>query len=342
MNDLLALPQTDPTLLYRQRDSMLAVDLMAAAIVHLRVFSQFGGGSLDLPAVCKKFDIHPRPTDVMTTLFCAQGLLRREGDKLALTELAREHLVEGSKWDLSAYYGAMKNRPQTLDMVKVLRTGKPANWGSYDHQEWIKAMERPDFAKQFTAAMDCRGVRLAASLAPRLDLSKQKNLLDVAGGSGVYACAIAAANPHVRCSVLERSPVDQIARDAIASRGSTERVSVLTADMLTSDWPTGFDAHLLSNVLHDWDEPVVADLLARSARALPNGGLVIIHDAFLNEDKTGPLDVAEYSALLMNICEGRCYSLAEMRAYLSAAGFEWVAHVPSALGRSAVVARKVA
>ena len=342
MSDLLALPRTDPTLLYRQRDSMLAVDLMAAAIVHLRFFSQFGSEPLGLDAVCKRFDIHPRPADVMTTLFCAQGLLRREGEKLTLTELSREHLVEGSSWDLSAYYGAMKNRPQTLDMVKVLRTGKPANWGSYDHQEWIKAMERPDFAKQFTAAMDCRGVLLAASLAPRLDLSKQKNLLDVAGGSGVYACAIAAANPHLRCAVLERAPVDQIARDAIASRGSSARVSVMTADMLTSEWPAGFDAHLLSNVLHDWDEPVVADLLARSARALPNGGLVIVHDAFLNEDKTGPVDVAEYSALLMNICEGRCYSLAEMRAYLKAAGFEWVAHVPSALGRSAVVATKVA
>ena len=342
MNDLLALPRTDPALLYRERDSMLAVDLMAAAIVHLKFFSRFGDEPLDLAAICRKFETHPRPTDVMTTLFCAQGLLRRERGKLALTDLSREHLVEGSRWNLSPYYGAMQNRPQTLDMAKVFRTGKPANWGSYDPQEWIKAMERPDFARQFTAAMDCRGVLLAASLAPRLDLSKQTKLLDVAGGSGVYACAIAAANPHLRCSVLERSPVDQIARDAVASRGPSDRVSVLTADMLTSDWPAGFDAHLLSNVLHDWDEPIVADLLTRSARALPKGGLVIVHDAYLNEDKTGPLDVAEYSALLMNICEGRCYSLAEMRSYLKAAGFEWVTHVPSALGRSAVVARKVA
>jgi acetylserotonin N-methyltransferase len=111
--------------------------------------------------------------------------------------------------------------------------------------------------------------------------------------------------------------------------------------MFADDWPRDFDIHLISNVLHDWDEPIVRDLLAKSQAALPADGLLIIHDAHINADKTGPLHVAEYSALLMNITEGKCYSIGEMRAYLRDAGFEWLDYQPTAVSRSYILARKI-
>jgi acetylserotonin N-methyltransferase len=93
-------------------------------------------------------------------------------------------------------------------------------------------------------------------------------------------------------------------------------------------------------VLHDWDEPLVRELIANSAAALPSGGLLIIHDAHINAEKTGPLHIAEYSALLMNITEGKCYSVREMGSFLSEAGLDWVEHQPTAAGRSYILARK--
>jgi acetylserotonin N-methyltransferase len=95
--------------------------------------------------------------------------------------------------------------------------------------------------------------------------------------------------------------------------------------------------HLFSNVLHDWGEEIVRQLLRASAAALPPGGRVVVHEAFLNAEKTGTLEVAEYSVLLLHICQGRCYSVGEMRQYMSEAGFVVESHVPSALGRSALV-----
>jgi acetylserotonin N-methyltransferase len=226
-------------------------------------------------------------------------------------------------------------------MVTVLKTGKPANWGSYDPQAWAEAMKRPDFAAQFTAAMDCRGVLLGPALAKRLDLSQHKAVLDLAGGSGIYSCALVARHSHIQATVLERAPVDGIATAAIAKQGCSERVNVITGDLFAPELPKGHDVHLWSNVLHDWDEPAVRDLLRKSAAALPPGGLVVVHDAFINADKTGPLHIAEYSALLMNITEGKCYSLKEMRTYLFEAGLEWQDHQPTAVGRSFIVARKL-
>jgi len=269
------------------------------------------------------------------------GLCTTAGGCFHLTLRAREHLVAGSPWNLAPYYASMKERGPTLDMLKVLRTGKPANWGSYDPQAWSHAMERDDFASAFTAAMDCRGALLGPAMAKRLDLSSQRALLDIAGGSGIYACAAVARHTHLRAAVFEKPPVDRIARECIAKQGCAEQVTVIAGDMFSDDWPRGFDVHLFSNVLHDWDDSTVRSLLAKSHAALEPGGCLVVHDAFINGEKTGPLHVAEYSALLMQITEGKCYSLKEMRALLTAAGFEWVDHQPTAVNRSYILARRM-
>ena len=98
--------------------------------------------------------------------------------------------------------------------------------------------------------------------------------------------------------------------------------------------------HLWSNVLHDWDVPIVRELLAASAAALPPGGTIVVHDTFLNRDKTGPASIAAYSVLLMHVTQGRCYSIAEMESWLLECGFSTPIEVASGAGRSALVARR--
>ncbi len=341
MNPLSAIPATDPLELYRARDGIYGVDLLAAGIAHLDFFSWLAEHASTLGGICAHFQIQVRPADVMLTLFCAMGLVTQSGGCFHVTLRAREHLVKGSPWDLGPYYMALKDRPQTLDMLKVLRTGKPANWGSYQTDAWAQAMEKPEFAQQFTAAMDCRGVLLGRALAEKLDLGDSTALLDVAGGSGIYACSIVHRHPHLRATVFEKPPVDRIARDAIEAKGCSDKVSVVAGDMFADPWPVGADVHLISNVLHDWDDAQVRQILAKSHQALPGQGLLIIHDCHINALKTGPLPVANYSALLMHSTEGKCYSEGEMRVFLSATGFDWVDLKPTAVDRSFILARKI-
>jgi hypothetical protein len=140
--------------------------------------------------------------------------------------------------------------------------------------------------------------------------------------------------------VLEKPPVDGVARRAIEKRGFANRVSVRAGDMLKEELPPGFDLHLISNVLHDWDEPVVKQLLSKSSRALASRGMLIVHDAYLNETTSGPLPVAKYSALLMHSTEGKCYSLGEMRGYLAEAGFIDMTFKETAADRGIITVRK--
>ncbi len=334
-------PATDPTSIYRYRDGLYAVDLLTAALCHLDLFTWLAEHPADLPTLCRELDLHERPADVMLTLLTAMGLLRRDGEKFHLTEKAREHLVQSSPWFIGPYFGSVKERPVCRDIVAVLRDGKPANWASLrDQKEWAKAMEGEAFAGKFTAAMDSRGACLGPALARKLDCSKHHHLLDIAGGSGIYACSLVACHPHLRASVLEKPPVDRITRQSVAARGFGGRVEVIVADMFADPFPTQCDLHLFSNVLHDWDEDRVKPLLAKSFAALPPGGMILIHDAHINADKTGPLPVAEYSALLMTITEGKCYSEKEMAQFLAEAGFADFRHAPTAADRSVITARK--
>lgn len=334
-------PATDPTQIYRYRDGLYAEDMLIVGIVWLDLFSWLAKNPSDAAGVMRQFELTERPADVMLTLFVAMGLLERRGQIYHVTPAAREHLCSDSPWFLGPYYASLKDRPVCQDLLKVLRTGKPANWGSEKGKlDWHKSMETEEFATQFTAAMDCRGVFLAQAAAKKLDLGSRRALLDIAGGSGIYACSFCAHFPDLRATVLEKPPVDRITAGAVARRGFSGRVSVVAGDMLAAPLPAGFDAHLFSNVLHDWDVPVVRELLGKSFAALAPGGVLIIHDAHLNADKSGPLHVAEYSTMLMHSTEGRCYGAGEMAGYLAGAGFLNVQFKGTAAARSVITAEK--
>ena len=339
--DLTRLPETDPLEIYRYRDGLYAVDLLTAALTEFDFFTWLAANPSDLRSLCTALRIVERPADVMLTLFAANGFVSREREVFHVTELAREHLVSTSPFFLGPYYASLKDRPVVRDYVTVLRSGTPANWGSFQNEKpWSDAMLTDDFATRFTAAMDCRGVYLGAALARKLDLRGRARLLDVAGGSGIYACAIAAVHPHVHATVFERPPVDQIARAMIRKRAAEQRVQVVAGDMFVDPLPRDHDLHLFSNVLHDWDVDKVLRLLRASYAALPPGGMILVHDAHLNADKNGPLPVAKYSALLMSITEGKCYSTGELNTLLGEAGFRDFTFASTAADRSVITALK--
>jgi len=321
MTDLTAAPATDPLNIYRYRDGLYAVDLVTAAL-SVDFFSTLAAQPGSIADICARFGFTERPVDVMLTLFATQGWVRAEDGVFHVSATAREHLCADSEWFLGPYYASLHDRPIARDFLEVLRTDKPAGWsGDKATSDWHRAMEQEDFARKFTAAMDCRGRYLAQALALKLDLAGRSRLLDIGAGSGIYASAITARHPHLHGIAFDQAPVDRIAAKLIAERGCAQRVSVQTGNMFEG-LPEGCDVHLWSNVLHDWGVAEVRELLALSHAALPPGGLLIIHDAFINADKTGPLHVAEYSCLLMHSTQGKCYSTSEYAALLTEVGFK--------------------
>ena len=328
-------PVHDPAAIYRYRDCLAAADCLCAAVVHLDLLTALDRQPADLASLCQRLGLHPRPADAMLTLLAANGLVARSPDgEVRTSDLGREFLVAGAAFDARPYYESMAGRTGVADWLKVLRTGRPANWpGEQGEADWHAAMRTESFAESFTAAMDCRGRGLAPALAAAVDLRSARRLLDVGGGSGVYALACVEAAPELQAHVIESAPVDAIARRTIERAGQGGRVLVSCGDMFADPWPADHDIHLFSNVLHDWDEPDCRRLLATSAAALPAGGRILVHDMFLDDAKTGPLWAAEYSVLLAGVTNGRLYSPAEIAGWIDDLGFVVNRRLPLLLGR---------
>jgi 3-hydroxy-5-methyl-1-naphthoate 3-O-methyltransferase len=337
----------DPTVLYRVRDGVYAGDLLIAAVAELDLFTWLAAnGPVCAADLCAGLGLAARPADVLLTYCAALGLVGRDldaDDRVELSELGRNHLVAGSPFDLRAYYGSLAERPAVRELTQVLRTGTQAAWASArgDHEpDWSGRLGDPAFAERITAAMDARGAFLAPALADAIAGVPMTALLDVAGSSGVYSAAVLAGRAGMRAAVFERPPVDIAARTLLQARGRSDRIDVITGDMFADRLPSGFDAHLYSHVLHDWDAARVEQLLAASFAALPPGGRLVDHDTHVDADKCGPLAVAEYSVLLMHSTPGKCWSVRELAEMAEGVGFVDVEHRPAAGDRSVLLARK--
>ncbi|MGI8807290.1 MAG: methyltransferase [Acidimicrobiales bacterium] len=323
------------------RDGIYADDLLLAAVAWLDLFTWLDEHAIDFDGLCQGLGLAPRPADVMCTLFRAMGLLEPGPGRLRPTALARDHLVAGARFDLRSYYSSLRERPTCRELLRVLTTGEPASWSSADHGgTWEDELADVGFARRITEAMDARGALLAPALASALIDVPGNRLLDIAGGSGAYATALVDARPDLQATIVERPPVDAAARTLLAERGYADRVRVVVGDMFER-LPSDHEIHLLSHVLHDWDEEGVRRILAASFRALPPGGWLVDHDAHINEDKTGPLPIARYSVLLAHATRGKCWSVSELAIFLDDAGFRKVTHREVGPDRTVLLARKL-
>ncbi|CAL4970757.1 unnamed protein product [Urochloa decumbens] len=118
------------------------------------------------------------------------------------------------------------------------------------------------------------------------------SLVDVGGGDGTTAKAIAKAFPHVRCSVLE---LPQVVESVVVD-GTVE---FLAGDMMEFIPPV--DVVLLKFVLHNWSDEDCVRILERSKEAISTRkqkGKVIIIDTVVGSASKQTLE----AQLLMDLC----------------------------------------
>ncbi len=319
-------PTIDPTPIFEHFRGSYGSDLLTVAVAHFDIFGRLSRLPLSLDELRHELKLDPRPAVVLVTALRAMGLIVESDGRLSLTELAREHLVPGGEFDCGDYVGLAAQSPGVLSMLKLLTTNKPLGsddqgGAAFIYRDGIaSAMEAEDTARHFTMALAGRAKNVAPALAAAVPLREASLLVDVGGGTGIYSYAMLQANPQLRAIVFDRPEVLKIAEQMGRRYGVLDRTELVAGDMFADELPTGGDAILLSNILHDWDLPECQQLVQRCSEALEPGKRLLIHDVFLNDELDGPLPIALYSAALFTFTEGRAYSSAEYRSWLQAAG----------------------
>lgn len=324
MTGPLPVPPLDPTPVFEIFRGNYGSELLTAAVAHFNVFARLADGPIPEESLRRDLGLDERPATVLFTALRAFRLLTANADGLfEPTPLAREHLLPGGEYDVSAYVGLAADSPGVLAMVERLRSNRPPgtndgeSGAAFIYREGIRsAMDQAESARHLTLSLAGRAKNVAPILAERLPLTDARLLVDVGGGSGLYAIAWLRRHPKLRAIVWDRAEVLKVAAEMSAQYGVADRLECCEGDMFSDPVPAGADCMLLSNVLHDWDVPECRRLISRCAAAMPIGGRVLIHDVFLNDALDGPLPIALYSAALFTITEGRAYSAGEYRQWL--------------------------
>lgn len=344
--DLLSEPDTDPTPLFDAFRGHAATELLAVAVHHLRVFEMFGDGPLPWDVLRDRMGLAERPFVVLTVALRALGLLSLEAGAFSLTPLSLTHLRQASRYDVSGYIGLAADSPGVLAMRDRLGSNRPLNsatdekGAAFIFREGLSsAMEGAAEARALTLALAGRARNVAPSLSRVLPLQDAQVLLDVGGGSGLYALSLLQKHPHLRAIVWDRPAVLTVAAEYAQAAHLQDRLTLAAGDMFVDPIPAA-DVMLLSNVLHDWDVPECRALISRLAEALPPGGRLVIHDVFLDDDHGGPLPVALYGADLFLLTFGRAYSRAEFASWLDDCGLTVCGFYPTRVHAGALVAIK--
>lgn len=278
----------------------------------------------------------PRALDRLCRALVGLGLLEVEGDTYRCPPEVRACLTDEGPVDL---------RPILRHLHEVY-----GMWGDLDRAieegpaYQFREEDEETFTPEFIAAMEARSAfdkgELAEILAPRLGSGR---LLDLAGGSGVYARAVLERAPGATAVVADLPGVIPQAREYVRRDGLEDRVDVEPLDLLEDEtYGEGFGMVLISSVLHMFGPDEVGTILDRSRGALTDGGIVAIRDYLLNDTKTGPPDAVLFDLMMLLATEaGRNYSLPEYRSFLGTAGFVDVERVElEATADSLLLARK--
>lgn len=330
-------PLTDPTSIFELFRGSYGSELLTSAVEHFRVFERLANRSMSFDELRHELQLQRRPAVVLFTALRAMHLLQNDSaGNLQPTELAKEHLVPEGEFFVGDYLGLAAQSPGVVEMTSRLRSNCPAparptdSGDAFIYREGRKsAMEEEASARRLTLALAGRAKNVAPILAERIAMDHGV-LLDVGGGSGIYSIACLRRNPDLKAIVFDRQEVLKVAGEFGEQYGVSARLHLEAGDMFAEILPAA-DAVLLSNILHDWDEPDCLKLISRCAQALPSGGKLFIHDVFLNDALDGPLPVALYSTALFSLTEGRAYSAGEYRNWLIEAGFNVAAQVEPTL-----------
>jgi O-methyltransferase domain len=187
-------------------------------------------------------------------------------------------------------------------LADVIRADRPLSAAAVDGMAGEELQRFHDHLRR--AGMDA-----AREVAERL--GPDGPLLDLGGGTGIYAAAFLERYPGQRAMVVDRPEVLELAR--VTPSGA----DLVPLDLLGPDpWPRGARIALLANVLHLFPAADAARIVDRAAHAVAPGGVVLVKDF----DADSPAGVLFSLNMALFTEAGEVHGIEALRSFFSSAG----------------------
>jgi|GEM_PF-6315603 len=261
-------------------------------------------------AIGKYLNFSPRHVYATLELLLAADVLCREGEDYRLSERARMYLLKESPF-LEPLPPATQARRYLRIMRNGIVKGAVDKWSRGQAKVPVKwAMRQHTYSMPLGFALSHGGL-----------LKERRDVLDVAGGSGAVCIGLALQNPDMKLQLLDLPGMTKITKRMVARYGLEGRIQCLGMDMFNGEWPAQKDAVLFTNIFHDWEDERCVELAKKAWQALKPGGLILVQEALLNEEKPGPLWTAHWSMVMSLMMKGRQFRGSELKMLVQQAGF---------------------
>ncbi|MGH9210195.1 MAG: methyltransferase [Acidimicrobiales bacterium] len=208
------------------------------------------------------------------------------------------------------------------ELVPSVRTGD-AGWDRAHGMTWIEFYDRhPEESATFNRAMAEHTRDASPGLVAGSDLARFGTVMDVGGGDGTLIAEALRAYPDLEGIVFDLPSGVTSAPATLEAAGVADRGRVVTGDFFAAV-PTGADAYLAKQVLHDWDDERATAILRNLRAAVAPGGRVLILERMLPEVVT-PRDAPTLlvDVLMMVVTGGRERTEQDFQRLFDAAAFE--------------------
>lgn len=215
--------------------------------------------------------------------------------------------------------GAPQHREHWSLLVEAVKSGKAILPQLRGKEAFDYLKDEPELAKLFNNAMTTLSGLAAITVVAGYSFGRYRTIVDVGGGHGETLSAILAATPDARGVLYDLPEVVAGASALLEQRGVGDRVRIQGGSFFDSV-PSGGDAYVLKNVIHDWPDGQAVAILRNVRLAAGADATVLLVEAVLPEhDREFAGKWADLEMLLQ--ANGRERDAAEYRDLLRQAGF---------------------
>lgn len=151
--------------------------------------------------------------------------------------------------------------------------------------------------------------------------ASSRRTLDVGGGDGSLACALAEHHDAIHVDVLNLPLAEPVVRDRIAASPHADRLGFAACDFLQEPLPRGYDQMFFVRVLHDWPASTARDLMRAAFDALDPGGRIVIAEEMRTPPRLAVQFFWTYFLVGVDACVSRLREADWYRDALGALGY---------------------
>lgn len=313
--------------------------------VELGVFDELAKGPASAEVLGYRLRLNPNALERLMNALVALELLSKSEGRYVNTEETESYLVRGNP----SYLGGQVEHLSQLHwrlwqfLPDAIRENSPRVqqvFGSvFPILEAVSA--DPQRLRAFVQGIHNLSVPAAEEIVNAFDFSTCKRLIDVGGGFGALAIAAATKWPSLECVVFELPGVCAIAQEHIRQYSVSDRIEVQPGDFFEKNTiPTDADVIVLGWVLRDWPSHESQLILKNCYHALKPGGVVLVCEKLLDENRTGPLQTTLMDLQALVSTGGQERTWKEYQNWMEMAGFKDI-NVQILIGnRDIIVGRK--